>query len=187
MSIDLKDGEGISFPMMYFQARHLQRLFDLRAFCFIDSRHTKLENRILGTLLLGKALSRMKSYIEELEVAFGEARQIYDRERDVGEMLRGSWDRFINGLPEHVRSVRLRDEIFRDVFAPELEANLVRYPLEDYAALLTFLEPSHEHLILVRNDIIVNVRTIDRAAREIARNSVEAVLRLSSTEKQNRG
>ena len=179
VSIDLQDGDGIYLPMVYFQSCHLRQLFDLRAFLFIDSRQDNIERKVLGTIPPSDTLSLIDKYAGNLAEAFENAIKEHRTLREQGyidEFISSTWARFSESVSEQGKVMRLTGGVFRIVFAEHLEANVISYPLADYELLLRYFEPSKHHLILVRGDKVINVRSIDRVAREIARSAIRSAM-----------
>jgi hypothetical protein len=177
ISIDLQDGDDIYLPMVYYQSRLLLSLFDLRAFLFIDSRHTTTERHVLGTIEPYQALTLINSYVGNLDEAFTSAtnqnRDLFHLEGDIDELL-NRWQVFSNKLALQNKPTYLTDVVFRNVFSEHLEANIIAYPVKDYELLFKYLESSSKYLILIRGNNIINVRTIDRVAREFARIAIKS-------------
>jgi hypothetical protein len=177
LSIDLINGNEIFLPMVYFQSRKLLSLFDLRAIFFIDSRHKTIERHVLGTLDPNKALELIDKYIGDLDnaykIAMNQNLDTVHHDEDF-DNLTLRWQIFFNQIFNKNINLTLTDEVFRSVFSDHLEVNIISYPFDDYGLLLNYLDPSRKHLILIRGNEIINVRSIDRVAREIAQIAIKS-------------
>lgn len=175
LAVDLKQGSDISIPMLYFQAMHLANFFDLRAFLFLDTRHEESEAKILGTIpgWQGRYLlvGRFKSLLIAYKKSIGDVQD--PSYEGLSVFLHKSWSRFSNALSnDHaLQEARLSGELFRSIFGEKLERCVLSYPMreEEYPLLYQYLDKTHNHLILVSDGEVVNVRTIDRVTREMVR------------------
>ena len=103
---------------------------------------------------------------------------------DLEAFINKTWNAFSHDsfFHEQEKNLWLSNEVFRLVFADHLEVNLLPFPLteSDYGKFLTYLQRPNNHLILIKDETIVNVRSVDSVAREIARSAVLALMRQRS-------
>lgn len=184
LSVNVGQEERVLIPMLYFQSRILQMLFDLRAILFLDEAKPKIEDRVLGTMSPQTALRRMERAFPGLDSAFSAA---VDEEYEllvggrIADAIGGWWAAYRDDLGGNL-TVPMTREAYRNVFAGGVEQNLVSYPTTDYAQIYSLMDIRNTHLILTKNSKVINVRTIDRVAREITQGIITAVLRKANSE-----
>ena len=183
ISVDLKEEKYIYIPMLYFQIRTLFHFFDARAVLFINTAASNIEQRILGAMQPVNALNAINKYLQGTEEIFANMfKDIYDDESndELEDLASRHWSQFTSRIMAfNDKELRLTNKIYIEYFADKLERNIIEYPVpeNDYPALLKYLEPDNTLLILVQNNKVINVRTIDRVAREIARLNVIASMK----------
>lgn len=181
--LDLNPQGNISLPMVYFQSRILLKLFNLRALLFMNTAEITIDNRILGTMSPDRALQLINNHIEGIDKAFIESDRIAKDYQNIYG-IKDHWNDFFGLLtkPNNLEEWRLSLLSYRNIFAAYTQRNILPYPLAEsnYSDLLSYLKSGNDHLILIKNCEVVNVRTIDKVAREIVSSTLIAVIQSSS-------
>jgi hypothetical protein len=163
--------EEIDLPMVYFQSRIIDRLFDLRALLFTHGDAPAAQKRVLGTILPKALFGIIEREYHGIEETF---HRRFDRTALLGapsilDYLYTSWEHFDGELPVDNPARKLRVTRFRDLFAGSIERHCFSYPISrsEYGDLLKLFDSSANHAIFVAGSRVVSVRTIDHVAREL--------------------
>jgi hypothetical protein len=121
-------------------------------------------------------------YIPDIETALGHALEEIKENHSalrLRELIDDHWRAFTNVARNHNKENRLTRNVYRVVFANAVERNLLEYPVDasGYPRLLEYLSPEKHLIILTSKGAIINVRTVDKVAREIARINVLASIK----------
>ena len=116
ISVDISDEGRIDLPMLYFQARTLNSLFDLRALLFIDKSENSVNKKILGTITPAVAFHVIEQYIPDIETALGNAiEEIKGNHSEVRlrELIDDHWRAFTNVARNHNMENRLNRNVYQ--------------------------------------------------------------------------